>query len=107
MSDDKGITATASATISYGVNDDRGAIGKAMVIVKLMVILNQATVAQNDTASKHDQTSITFNVLANDPNPDDDELILVSATSTNGNVITNSKVVYILFQMVLLKSAHS
>ena len=53
MYDDKGITATASATISYGVNDDRGAIGKAMVIVNLMVILNQAPVAQNDTASKH------------------------------------------------------
>jgi hypothetical protein len=107
MSDGKGITATANATISYEVNDDRGAIGKAMVIVNLMVILNQAPVAQNDIASKNDQTSITFNVLANDPNPDDDELILVSATSTNGNVITNSKVVYILFQMVLLKSAHS
>jgi|TARA_B110000902_G_C14223249_1_gene556000 hypothetical protein len=53
ISDRKGVTATASAIISYGVNDDRGAIGKAMVIVNLMVILNQATVAQNDTASKH------------------------------------------------------
>jgi hypothetical protein len=86
---------TGNATISYRINDDRGSTGEAKVIVNVMAILNQAPVAQSDMASTNDQTSITFDVLANDSDPDGDALTLVSATSTIGNVIiNNNKIVY-------------
>jgi hypothetical protein len=86
---------TGNATISYRINDDRGSVGEAKVIVNVMAILNQAPVAQSDMASTNDQTSITFDVLANDSDPDGDALTLVSATSTIGNVtINNNKIVY-------------
>jgi large repetitive protein len=52
-------------------------------------ISNIAPNAVDDVASTNEDAPVTFNVLGNDTDPDNDPLNVVSATATNGTVIVN------------------
>jgi hypothetical protein len=52
---------------------------------------NRSPIANNDTATKAENTPVTINVLANDSDPDGNPLTLVSVSQvTNGVVTTNA-----------------
>ncbi len=53
-------------------------------------ISNIAPDAVDDNANTAEDTAITFNVLANDTDPDNDPLRVVSASATNGSVAVNT-----------------
>ncbi|TAP30835.1 tandem-95 repeat protein, partial [Alteromonas sp. KUL42] len=87
---------TGIATINYQVEDDKGARASASVAVTVTSRLNQAPNAQDDTATTNNESSITVNVLANDSDPDGDELTLVSVEASVGSAsIENNQVVYV------------
>lgn len=59
-----------TATISYTVNDDKGAISNEAVITVTVNSVNDAPVAVNDNVSGAQNTPVTFNVVANDTDVD-------------------------------------
>ncbi len=77
-----------SDTFTYTVSDGRG--GTAMATATLAVgAVNDAPVAVDDAASGDEDTAITGNVLANDSDPDGDSL---SVTEVNGAARTDDPV---------------
>lgn len=80
-------------TFTYTAVDPDGNSASATVTV---TVTNAAPIAVNDSASTSTATPVTINVLANDSDPEGDELTLVS-TSTPGNgtaVVSGNQVVY-------------
>ncbi|WP_240701276.1 MULTISPECIES: Ig-like domain-containing protein [unclassified Pseudoalteromonas] len=75
------------ATIQYSISDGMGGTANSTAIVTIKV--NQAPVTQNDSASSNGET-ITIDVLANDSDPEQGELFLVSATTEFGTSVVNS-----------------
>lgn len=75
------------ATIQYSISDGMGGTANSTAIVTIKV--NQAPVIQNDSASTNGET-ITIDVLANDSDPEQGELFLVSATTEFGTSVVNS-----------------
>lgn len=75
------------ATIQYSITDGMGGTANSTAIVTIKV--NQAPVTQNDSASSNGET-ITIDVLANDSDPEQGELFLVSATTEFGTSVVNS-----------------
>ncbi|MCK0129260.1 Ig-like domain-containing protein [Erythrobacter sp. F6033] len=53
-------------------------------------VTNPAPQANNDGGSTLEDTPITFDVLANDQDPDGDDIRVVSATAPNGSVVINA-----------------
>ncbi|APD87550.1 hypothetical protein BM527_16445 [Alteromonas sp. Mex14] len=83
------------STISYRVEDGKGSVDEATVLVTVSAKVNQAPVAQNDSISTEENTAVTVNVLANDSDPDGDALTIVSATTSSGTVsIQGDSLVY-------------
>ena len=74
------------ATITYRVEDEKGSVDEANVRVTVSAKANEPPQAQNDSASTDENTAVTVNVLANDSDPDGDELSIVSATASDGAV---------------------
>ncbi|MFT4924839.1 MAG: putative delta-60 repeat protein [Phenylobacterium sp.] len=72
-----------SDSIEYNISDGQGGTTFANVAITI-VNLNDAPVAVNDSASTDEDSSITFNVLDNDTDADNDTLTIVSVTSENG-----------------------
>ena len=81
-----------SATISYRIKDTKEAIGEANVIVSVSERLNQAPIAQSDSAETTIGTPIIVDVIANDTDIDGDVLTVVSVSATQGEAtIQNNK----------------
>ncbi|GAB5518512.1 MAG: hypothetical protein RhofKO_07630 [Rhodothermales bacterium] len=77
-------------TFAYTVTDPDGLTSQATVTVTIEAV-NDAPVAQDDTASTDEDTPITVDVLANDLDVDGDALTLTLLTApTNGTVEVES-----------------
>ncbi len=72
--------------ISYTVSDGHGSSATASVAVAVAAV-NDAPVAQNDTATTH--SPVTINVLANDTDVDGDTLTVISASAPHGTTTIN------------------
>ncbi|MEM7703406.1 MAG: Ig-like domain-containing protein, partial [Pseudomonadota bacterium] len=53
-------------------------------------VTNPAPVAANDTANTNEDTAIRIDVLANDPDPDGDDLTVIEAEAGSGTVTINA-----------------
>ncbi len=73
--------------ISYTVSDGKGGSATASVAVAVAAV-NDAPVAQNDTATTH--SPVTINVLANDTDVDGDTLTVTSASAPHGTTTINN-----------------
>lgn len=72
-------------TINYSVSDTDSGISSSTVTVTIAPV-NDAPIALNDTASTNEEVPIDINVLANDTDPDGDELTISQASATKGTV---------------------
>ncbi|MEQ6203787.1 Ig-like domain-containing protein, partial [Sulfitobacter sp. HNIBRBA2951] len=76
------------AVIDYTITDGNGGIDDARVFVTVNNI-NDDPVATDDCVATDLDTPVTIDVLANDSDPDGDELTVISATSPDGDVTFN------------------
>ncbi len=79
-----------TATISYTISDGNGGSASATVTVSVAPV-NDAPVANNDTATTPEDTARTIAVLANDSDPENDTLTVTAASvlATQGTVAIN------------------
>ena len=75
-------------TITYVVADTSGATASA--VVSVVVDGNQAPEATDDSVNTGFETAIKVDVLANDMDINGDELIVIEASTNNGNVVINA-----------------
>ncbi len=78
-----------SDTISYEISDGNGGTATAEVTVTVNAV-NDGPVAQDDSVSTDEDTSVTIDVLANDSDLDGDSLTVTTATAANGSVTINA-----------------
>lgn len=76
-------------TITYEVSDGAGGTATGSVAVSVGAI-NDAPVAEDDTASTLVDTAVTIDVLGNDTDVDEDLLTVTSATAPNGTVVVEA-----------------
>ncbi|HHX8284146.1 Ig-like domain-containing protein [Vibrio diabolicus] len=76
------------ALITYSVTDGNGGTGSAKVTVN--VVNSQNPNAVDDNITTDDRTPVTVYVLANDTDPDNDTLKLVSVQAQYGQVVMNA-----------------
>ena len=67
------------ATITYTVVDDAGGEDSGTATVNVGAV-NDAPIAENDTATTDEDTPVTIDVLANDSDPDSDPLTIIAAS---------------------------
>ena len=83
-----------NATISYTIDDGNGATDSAVVNVVVNPV-NDNPVAENDTATVDEDTSVTIDVLLNDTDIDEDVLTLSDVDAAEGTAsIQGGKLVY-------------
>ena len=84
-----------TATFTYTIADSDGATATGTVTVTLS-LSNRAPVAQDDARSTAEGTPVTIDVLANDADPDGDDLTITAVTPPqNGTaVVTDATVQY-------------
>jgi CshA-type fibril repeat protein/VCBS repeat-containing protein len=75
-------------TISYSISDGNGGTSSATVTVTVNSV-NDAPVANDDTASVSEDGSVAIDVLANDTDVDGDTPTATAASATNGSVSIN------------------
>ncbi|MGL4637889.1 MAG: Ig-like domain-containing protein [Beijerinckiaceae bacterium] len=73
-------------TITYTISDGKGGTATSTVTVTVAAV-NDLPVANNDTASTLEDTSVDITVLGNDTDLDGDTLTVTSASATNGTVV--------------------
>src|SRR5690606_12564649 len=73
-----------SDQFTYTVTDGEATVTYTVNITVTPV--NDAPVANDDTAETDEDTPVTINVLDNDSDPDGDPLTVTEATAENGNV---------------------
>jgi len=78
-----------SATITYTIEDGTGGSANSTVAVTV-VNVNDAPVANNDTASVDEDSSVVVNVIANDTDVDNDTLELTAVNASTGTATINS-----------------
>jgi hypothetical protein len=79
-----------SESLTYIVQDPEGLTGEATILIEV-VELNTPPVATDDTATTPRRVSVTIDVLANDTDPDGDDLTVVSVSqATNGTATLNA-----------------
>ncbi len=76
------------ATITYTIDDGMGGTATSTVTVNVAPV-NDPPVAEDDTATTDEDTSVTVPVLANDSDADGDPLTITEATAPNGTVVIN------------------
>jgi hypothetical protein len=83
--------ANGSDSFSYVISDASGATATATVNVTIAAV-NDAPIANNDTASTSEDTAVTINVLANDSDVEGNPLAItgVSGNPTRGTVVNNN-----------------
>jgi len=74
---------------TYAATDGNGGQAEATVTV-FVAPVNDPPVAQDDSDSTEEDTAIDIDVLANDSDPDDDDLIVQSVTQPNNGTTTNN-----------------
>src|SRR6185295_12958172 len=72
---------TGIATVGYTIMDGNGGTNSALITIS---VTNRPPVAVNDSASTPKNVPVTIPALANDTDPDNDVLSLVSVSPTNG-----------------------
>lgn len=81
---------SGSDTFSYTIDDGRGGTATASVAVTVEGIgegpLNTAPVARSDTATTLETASVSGNVLANDSDPDGDQLVVSAVNGQSASV---------------------
>ncbi|HUP66304.1 MAG TPA: Ig-like domain-containing protein, partial [Thermoanaerobaculia bacterium] len=77
---------TGTASFGYTISD--GFLTASASVTITVTPGNEAPVAANDSVSTHFQTPVSFNVLANDTDPDGDALTLVSNTSPSNGAVS-------------------
>ncbi|WP_299282093.1 tandem-95 repeat protein [uncultured Tateyamaria sp.] len=84
-----GVGETATDTFTYVVEDGNGGTDTATVTVTVEGA-NDGPTANDDTSDTDFDTPVTFDVLANDTDPDtNDVLSITGATSPDGDVVDN------------------
>mmetsp|Transcript_18046 Transcript_18046/g.27773 ORF Transcript_18046/g.27773 Transcript_18046/m.27773 type:complete len:2134 (-) Transcript_18046:3505-9906(-) len=84
-----GVGETATDTFTYTVEDGNGGTDTATVTVTVEGE-NDGPTANDDASDTEFDTPVTFDVLANDTDPDaNDVLEITGATSPNGDVVNN------------------
>jgi hypothetical protein len=88
--------AGGSDTFTYIVEDIQGATDEATVTISIGKKPNGAPNALPDTASTAYGTPVSINVLANDSDPEGDEIIIIDVKSDTGAIVkvVNGQVVY-------------
>jgi VCBS repeat-containing protein len=76
-------------TITYTISDGHGGSATAAVAVTVNSV-NDTPVAGNDAVSVDEDNGITFGVLSNDSDVDNDALTVTGATAGHGDIIVNS-----------------
>ncbi|MDH3741581.1 MAG: Ig-like domain-containing protein, partial [Hyphomicrobiales bacterium] len=79
---------TGTDTITYTIDDGNGGTDTGTVTVTVNPV-NDAPVANDDAVSTDEDTPLTIDVLANDTDPDRDELFVSDASADNGTVTIN------------------
>jgi large repetitive protein len=75
-------------TITYAISDGQGGTSQATVTVTVTPV-NDAPVANPDTAATAEETAVTVLVLGNDTDLDGNPLTVTSAAAPNGTVVIN------------------
>ena len=73
-------------TITYTINDAYGNTDTATVDITV----NVGPVATNDTVTTNEDVLVTFDVLSNDTDADNDSLSIISAAAIDGTVVINT-----------------
>jgi hypothetical protein len=76
-------------TFTYTVTDGHGGTATATVTITVAAV-NDAPVAQNDSASTDEDVAVTVSVLANDSDVDGDALAIQSVTQPGHGVVTSN-----------------
>ena len=76
-------------TITYTINDGHGGTATATVAVTVNSV-NDLPVAGNDAVGIDEDNGITFGVLGNDSDVDNDTLTVTGATAGHGQIVVNS-----------------
>ena len=77
---------TGPVTITYNVDDGNGGVVPVVITVDVQPV-NDAPVANPDSANTVEDTPVTINAIANDTDPDGDPLEITNATSNDGLVV--------------------
>ena len=72
--------------VSYFISDGNGGTDNANISITVLANSNASPVANNDIASTFKDVPIEINALANDEDPEGDELSIVEANATLGSV---------------------
>ena len=75
-------------TFTYTASDGHGGTSSATVTVRITAV-NDAPLAQDDSASTDEDVAVTVSVLANDSDPDGDALTIESATQPENGSVAN------------------
>jgi large repetitive protein len=75
-------------TITYTISDGQGGTSQAIVTVTVAPV-NDAPVANPDTAATPEDTAVTLPVLSNDTDLDGNPLSVTTATAPNGTIVIN------------------
>lgn len=78
-----------SDTLTYNISDGNGGTATANVAITINAV-NDAPVANADTATTSEDTLANINVIANDTDVEVDSLTVTAATASNGNVVVQS-----------------
>ncbi|MCK5247034.1 tandem-95 repeat protein, partial [Candidatus Bipolaricaulota bacterium] len=77
-------------TLTYSVSDVNGGMDTAIVTITVNPI-NDAPLAQDDSATTDEDTLVSIPVLSNDSDPDGDFLLVGSASSSSNGTIINAE----------------
>ena len=76
---------------SHATEGANGDVATATLPLTVTVIgVQDAPIANSDTATTNEDTAVVINVLGNDVDPDGDTLSVTAATSSNGTVLVNA-----------------
>ena len=78
-----------TATVTYTISDGNGGSDTGQLVITINPI-NDAPVAGADTASTDEDNAVTFSVLGNDTDVENDTLIVTAASALHGTVAVNS-----------------
>lgn len=86
---------SGTETFSYTINDGNGATDTASVTVTVTAVSsNNAPIAVNDSVQISSKSAVVIDVLSNDYDPENDQLLISSATNgSKGDVSVNNGVI--------------
>ncbi|MEP0547484.1 MAG: Ig-like domain-containing protein [Rhodothermales bacterium] len=79
---------TGEDTLAYTASDGNGEMGTATVTITVAPSENQQPIPLDDVAETNPGVPILIDVLANDSDPDEDDLTLAAVTDPSGGTVT-------------------